>query len=69
MCLLLTALAVVREREMGTLEQLMVTPLRPLELMLGKALPVAVIALVQLALVTAVALLWFGFHFEASRWS
>ena len=63
MCLLLTALAVVREREMGTLEQLMVTPLRPMELMLGKTLPVAVIALGQLALVTAVALLWFGIPF------
>ncbi len=63
MCLLLTALAVVREREMGTLEQLMVTPLRPVELMLGKTLPVAVIALGQLALVTAVSLLWFGIPF------
>jgi ABC-2 type transport system permease protein len=59
MCLLLTALGVVRERELGTLDQLLVSPLHAVELMLGKTLPVAGIALVQLALVTAVALLWF----------
>lgn len=66
MTLLLTSLAVVREREMGTLEQLMVSPLRPVELMLGKTIPVALIALVQLALVTTVALLWFGIPFRGS---
>lgn len=60
MCLLLTALAIVREREVGTLEQLLVSPLTATELMLGKTLPVAGIALIQLALVTSVALLWFG---------
>lgn len=59
MCLLLTALAVVREREMGTLEQLLVSPLSASELLLGKTIPVAGIALVQLSLVTSVALLWF----------
>jgi len=59
MCLLLTALAVVREREVGTLEQLLVSPLSAGELMLGKTIPVAGIALVQLTLVTSVALLWF----------
>lgn len=66
MTLLLTSLAVVREREMGTLEQLMVSPLRPVELMLGKTIPVALIALVQLALVTTVALLWFDIPFRGS---
>ena len=59
MCLLLTALGVVREREVGTLEQLLVSPLSAGELMLGKTIPVAGIALVQLTLVTSVALLWF----------
>ncbi len=66
MCLLLTAMGVVREREMGTLDQLLVSPLAPSELMLGKTLPVAGIALVQLALVTAVALLWFGIPLRGS---
>lgn len=66
MTLLLTSLAVVREREMGTLEQLVVSPLRPIELMLGKTVPVAAIALVQLTVVTTVALLWFGVPFRGS---
>jgi ABC-2 type transport system permease protein len=59
MCLLLTALTVVRERELGTLEQLMVSPLTPGELMLGKTIPVAIIALIDLALIGAMAVLWF----------
>ncbi len=59
MGLLLTALAIVREREIGTLEQLMVSPLSPAELILGKTLPVTGIAFVQLTLITTVALLWF----------
>ncbi len=57
---MLTAMAVVREKEIGTLEQLMVTPIRPLELMLGKTLPFAVAGLIQVALITAVALLVFS---------
>jgi ABC-2 type transport system permease protein len=59
MCLLLTALAVVRERELGTLDQLMVSPLTPGELMLSKSIPVAVIALFDLAAVAVLAVLWF----------
>lgn len=58
--LLLTAMAIVREREIGTLEQLMVTPIRPLELILGKTLPFVVIAYVNVLLVTAVGVVWFG---------
>ena len=58
-CQLLTALAVVREREIGTLEQLTVSPLRPFELILGKTIPFVVIALVDLVLITAMALFWF----------
>lgn len=59
MSLLLTALSVVRERELGTLEQLMVSPISPKELVLGKTVPVIIICLVDLALITVVALLWF----------
>jgi ABC-2 type transport system permease protein len=65
-CLLLTALAVVREREIGTLEQLMVSPLRPAELVAGKTIPFAVIAFFDLALVTGLAILWFGIPFKGS---
>lgn len=58
-CLLLTAMAVVREREIGTMEQLMVTPLRPIELILGKTIPFAFIGFVDVLIVTAVGLFWF----------
>ena len=61
--LLLTALAVVRERELGTLEQLMVSPLRPGELIAGKTIPFALVALFDLVLITVVALLWFRVPF------
>lgn len=66
MSLLLTALAVVRERELGTLEQLLVSPLTPVELMLGKTLPVAAVVLIDLVLVAAVAILWFDVPFRGS---
>jgi ABC-2 type transport system permease protein len=66
MCLLLTSLAVVREREVGTLEQLLVSPLSSGELMLGKTLPVLGVALFDLALISAVALLWFDVPFRGS---
>ncbi len=65
-CLLLTALAVVREREIGTLEQLMVSPLKPVELILGKSIPFALIGLFDLVLVTTVAILWFRVPFQGN---
>jgi ABC-2 type transport system permease protein len=66
MSLMLTALAVVREREVGTLEQLMVSPLTPVELIVGKTLPSVLVAFMDLTLVTTVALLWFGIPFRGS---
>ncbi len=65
-CLLLTSLAVVREREIGTLEQLQVSPLTSGELIAGKTIPFALIGLLDLTLVSAVALLWFKVPFEGS---
>jgi ABC-2 type transport system permease protein len=65
-CQLLTALAVVREREIGTLEQLMVSPLRPAELIAGKTIPFALLGLLDLAIVTAVARLWFQVPFAGN---
>lgn len=58
-CLLLTSLAVVREREIGTLEQLMVSPLSAAELIAGKTVPFAIIGLADVVLVTVAALFWF----------
>ena len=65
-CLQLTSMAVVREREIGTLEQLLVTPLRPVELILGKTLPFALIGFFDTAVVTAAAVLWFRVPFQGN---
>jgi len=64
--LMLTAMAIVREKEIGTMEQLMVTPVRPIELMLGKTLPFAVVGLVEVALISSAALLIFHIPFRGS---
>jgi ABC-2 type transport system permease protein len=62
----LTALAIVREKEIGTLEQLLVSPIRPLELLLGKTIPFVIISLVDVALVTIVAIFWFAVPFQGN---
>ncbi|HUA57450.1 MAG TPA: ABC transporter permease [Verrucomicrobiae bacterium] len=64
--LMLTALAIVREKEIGTMEQLMVTPLRPMELMIGKTLPFALIGMLDTVLVTGAALLIFHVPFRGN---
>ena len=56
---ILTAFAVVREREIGTLEQIMVTPIRQWEFILGKTIPFFLIGLADAVLITAVGTLWF----------
>jgi len=62
----LTAQAIIREKEMGTMEQLMVTPMRPFELIIGKTVPFAVIGLIDLVVVTAASLLIFQVPFRGS---
>jgi ABC-2 type transport system permease protein len=63
---LMTAMSVAREREQGTLDQLLVTPFRPIEIMAGKALPSIMIGLVQATVVLLVAQLWFHVPFSGS---
>jgi len=58
--MLLTAMSIVREREQGTIEQLIVTPIRPLELILGKVLPYVLIAFWDLLEILSVGVWWFG---------
>ena len=60
----LTAFAVVREREIGTLEQIMVTPIRPVEFILGKTVPFFLIGLLDVALIGTVGTLWFQVPFR-----
>jgi len=55
----LASMAIVREKELGTLEQLNVTPLRRWELIVGKLLPYGAIAMIDVVLVVAVAVFWF----------
>jgi ABC-2 type transport system permease protein len=57
--IMLTAMSIVREKEIGTMEQLMVTPIRPFELMLGKLLPFAMVGIFEVILVVIAALLVF----------
>ncbi|MDD5676801.1 MAG: ABC transporter permease [Kiritimatiellae bacterium] len=57
--LMLTGMAVVREKEIGTMEQVMVTPITPAEFILGKTLPFALIGFADVLLVTAVGVFWF----------
>lgn len=60
----LTAFAVVREREIGTLEQIMVTPIRRFEFILGKTLPFFLIGLADMAMIATVGTFWFDIPFR-----
>ena len=64
--LMLTGQAIIREKEIGTMEQLMVTPMRPLELMLCKTLPFAVVGIIDMIIITAAALLLFRVPFRGN---
>lgn len=57
---MLTSFSIVREKERGTMEQLVVTPIRSLELLMGKLLPYVFIGFVSLSLILAVGIFWFG---------
>ena len=57
--LLLTSMAIVREKEAGTMEQLIVTPLKAYELILGKTIPFIIVAQAQMMMVIVFAVLWF----------
>lgn len=62
----LTAFAIVREREVGTLEQIMVTPIRSYEYILGKTIPAFLIGLVEAAFIGVAGVLWFRVPFVGS---
>jgi ABC-2 type transport system permease protein len=64
----LTAMAIVREKEIGTMEQLMVTPIRPSELIIGKTLPFVLVGVWDMLLVMGAALLVFHVPFRGSFW-
>jgi len=64
----MTAAAVVREREAGTIEQLLVTPIRPLELLLGKIIPNVVVAILNVLTAVAAGVLLFHVPFRGNFW-
>ena len=63
---MLTSMAVVREREIGTLEQILVTPITPSEYILGKTVPYAAVGFGEILLVAAVGIFWFDVPFRGS---
>ena len=63
---MMTSMAIVKEREVGTMEQLIVTPIRSIELITGKLLPFAVIGYIDVALITAIGTLWFDVPLKGS---
>lgn len=66
--ILLAALSVAREREQGTFDQLLVTPLTPMQILIGKALPPIFIGLLQSTIIFLIVLLWFKVPFSGSIW-
>ena len=63
---LFTSMSIVREREQGTIEQLIVTPIKPLELIIGKIVPYVVIAFISVLEVLAIGVFWFGVPIKGS---
>ena len=65
-CLNVTAMSVAREREMGTFEQLLVSPIRPLEIMAGKSIPALILALIEVTIFILITVFIFRIPFHGS---
>ncbi len=65
----MTSISVARERERGTMENLLATPLRPMEVMAGKILPFVAIGVLQTIIIIGVALIVFGVPFQGPAWA
>lgn len=66
--LLLSALSVAREREQGTFDQLLVTPLEPMQILAGKAIPAILVGLLQSSLILLISVFWFGIPVQGELW-
>ncbi|HNV46450.1 MAG TPA: ABC transporter permease [Spirochaetota bacterium] len=62
----MTSMAIVKEREAGTIDQIIVSPIRPAELIAGKIVPYAIVAFIDIVLITAVMVAWFKVPFNGS---
>lgn len=65
--LMLTSMAIVREKEIGTMEQILVTPIRPFEFILGKTIPFALIGFFDVLLISVVGVFWFDIPVAGSK--
>jgi ABC-2 type transport system permease protein len=65
---ILVSMAIVKEREIGTLEQLIVTPIKPHQLIIGKLIPFVILGFVDVLIVIGVMIFWFGITIEGSFW-
>ncbi len=63
-----TAISVVREHELGTMEQLLITPARPIELIVGKMVPNIALTVVDMLIIVLVGIYWFGVPFRGNPW-
>lgn len=61
---MLTSMSIVRERESGTMEQIIVSPIKPMEFIMGKTIPFAIIGFIDMSIVTVITIFWFGVPFK-----
>lgn len=64
--IIITSMSIVRERETGTIDQIIVSPIKPAEYILGKTIPTAIIGFIDICVVTSVAILWFNVPFNGN---
>ncbi len=64
--MILMSMAIVKEREIGTLEQLVVTPITPAQLIIGKLIPFTILGFIDVLLVQAIMIFWFGIQIQGS---
>ncbi len=64
--MMLTAMGLVREKEIGTLEQLLVTPIRPYQLLIGKMIPFVILGFLELCIILLFGMLWFRVPIEGN---
>jgi ABC-2 type transport system permease protein len=63
---MLTSMSIVKERESGTMEQIVVSPIKPIEFIMGKTIPFAVIGLIDMFIVFIITIFWFNVPFKGS---
>jgi ABC-2 type transport system permease protein len=63
---MLTSMSIVKERESGTMEQIVVSPIKPIEFIMGKTIPFAIIGFIDMLIVTLITIFWFGVPFKGN---